>query len=148
MLFGRASGTIHQILVVEDEPLVAFDNEHFLTQAGYEVAGTVESYDSAVAVLEAQPVDLVIADVNLSGDRNGVALAEYAHQRGVAVLFVTGACPIDAQHLAIGCLAKPYTQRDLLLAIQAADAVLRKAKLPRIPRSLSLFRGAMDGDAA
>lgn len=148
MIFGRDSGAIHRILVVEDEPLVAFDNEHFLTQAGYEVAGTVESYDSAVAVLDRQPVDLVIADVRLSGDRDGVALAEYARERGIAVLFVTGACPVDAQHLAIGCLAKPYTQRDLLLAIQAADAILRKAKLPRIPRSFSLFRQALDDDAA
>ena len=34
MLFGRHERTIRRILVVEDEPLVAFDNEHLLKEAG------------------------------------------------------------------------------------------------------------------
>lgn len=148
MIFGRDSGAIHRILVVEDEPLVAFDNEHFLTQAGYEIAGTVDNYDSAVAVIDEGGIDLVIADINLSGDKDGVAVAELASARRIAVLFVTGACPPQSQHLAYGCLAKPYTQRDLLLAIEAVDALLRGAKLPRIPRSLSLFQSGLNGDAA
>jgi DNA-binding response OmpR family regulator len=135
------------VLVVEDEPLVAFDNEHFLTHAGYVVAGTVSTLSDARAVMTSQVVDLVVADVNLSGVRDGIAVAQLAHDRGIAVLFVTGACPPDARHLAFGCLAKPYSQRDLLTAIEAVDATLRDNKLPRLPRSLSWFRGGVN-DAA
>lgn len=148
MLFGRDRRNIHRILIVEDEPLVAFDNEHFLRQAGYTVAGTVDSLAHAEAALGRTPVDLVIADVNLAGERDGIRVAELAHARGIAVLFVTGACPVDARHLAYGCLAKPYSQRDLLGAIHVIDALIRGAQLPQPPRGFSLFRHVRDDDAA
>ncbi|QUT07997.1 response regulator [Sphingobium phenoxybenzoativorans] len=148
MFFGKDRRVVHQILVVEDEPLVAFDNEHFLTHAGYVVVDTVDSLGHAQSVLASQVIDLVIADVNLSGNRDGIAVATEAHRRGIAVLFVTGSCPADARHLAYGCLAKPYSQRDLLSAIEVVDAIMRGAKVPRLPRGLSLFERRMDGNAA
>ena len=40
---GAARTAIHAILVVEDEPLVAFDNEHVLEQAGYAGRATVDA---------------------------------------------------------------------------------------------------------
>jgi DNA-binding response OmpR family regulator len=148
MLFGRDRRNIHRILIVEDEALVAFDNEHFLVHAGYTVVATVDSLVHAEAEIQRTPIDLVVADVTLGGQRDGVRVAELAHARGIAVLFVTGTCPPDARHLAYGCLAKPYTQRDLLGAIQTIDAILRGAKLPATPRGLSLFRDVPDDDAA
>ena len=42
MLFGKRKQVVKRILVVEDEPLTAFDNENFLGDAGYEVVATVE----------------------------------------------------------------------------------------------------------
>ena len=42
MLFERQSHTLRRLLIVEDEPLVAFDNEHVLTDAGYQVVATVD----------------------------------------------------------------------------------------------------------
>ncbi|AUW58666.1 response regulator [Sphingobium sp. SCG-1] len=147
MFFGkepsaRKGPVIRRILVVEDEPLVAFDNEHFLAQAGYAVVGTVDSYEAAVALIEAEEIDLVIADVKLSSERDGVEVAAFGSQRAIPVLFVTGACPIEAQDIAYGCLAKPYSQKDLLSAIKVIDAVIRKVRLPRAPAGMSLFRVA------
>ena len=55
------------------------------------------------------------------------------------MLFVTGRCPGDARALAIGCLSKPYAQRDLIAAIQVVDAVLRGARRPKLPPGLTLF---------
>ena len=66
-------------------------------------------------------------------------MARYAAAQGLPVLFVTGRCPIDAQSLAIGCLAKPYAPRELVAAIQVVDAVLRGARRPKLPPGLSLF---------
>ena len=79
MFFGKdASGNgrkaIRRILVVEDEALVAFDNEHFLTGAGYVVVGTVASHADAVALIAEEAIDLVIADVNLSGQEDASPL--------------------------------------------------------------------------
>lgn len=137
---GRNRKAIRRILVVEDEPLVAFDNEHFLIGAGYAVVGTVDSHAHAVALIAQEQIDLVIADVHLAGQEDGVAVAAFAQEHGIAVLFVTGACPLHARHLAYGCLAKPYSQRDLLMSIQAVDAILRgKKRLGRLPTGLSLF---------
>lgn len=146
MLFGKDKRIVHNVLIVEDEPLVAFDNEHFLGSAGYRVAATVPSLADAEAALAREPIDLVIADVNLDGKRDGIEVAKLAGARNISVLFVTAACPADARHLALGCLAKPYSQRDLLAAIEAVDAVLRGNKPGRTPIGFTLFDGAIDGD--
>lgn len=145
MFFGLVNGetarkAIHSVLVVEDEPLVAFDNEHTLEQAGYRIAATVDEYDHAVTVIDGGGVDLVIADVALHGPRNGVDVARHAHGKGLPVLFVTGNCPVEARTIAMGCLSKPYAPRDLIAAIAILDAVLRGARRrPRMPVGLSLF---------
>lgn len=139
MLFGKHSPKIKRILVVEDEPLVAFDNEHLLQDAGYTVVATVDRVADALAVISAEPLDLVLADVSLSGDGDGIDVARAAKAKGIALLFVTGACPLDAQALAVGCLAKPYSARDLIAAIQAVDATLAGRKVKRMPQGLSLF---------
>ncbi|KQN40466.1 response regulator [Sphingomonas sp. Leaf407] len=143
MLFGRKKRHITRILVVEDEPLVAFDTEYFLTASGFEIAATVDSVADALRVIEGgTEVDLVLADVNLA-DGSGVDVARTAHGRGIPVLLVTGACPEGARVFAAGCLAKPYPQKDLLGAINAIGAVIGGEKLPnRLPSGFNLFDSA------
>ena len=51
MIFGRKKRSIVRLLVVEDEPLVAFDTEHLLTEQDYEIVATVDRVSDAVAVL-------------------------------------------------------------------------------------------------
>jgi DNA-binding response OmpR family regulator len=139
MLFGKKKRRIERVLVVEDEPLVAFDTEHFLTGEGFEIAGTLDSVAAALAAIEADDaIDLVLVDVDLA-DGSGVSVAQAAHARGIQVLFVTGNCPGDARALAAGCLSKPYPQRDLLAAIGAIETVLGGQKPRRLPGSFSLF---------
>ena len=146
MIFGReleqkADVQIRTVLIVEDEPLVAFDNEHALVHAGYDVAATVNSYAHGVQVIDEGGIDLVLADVRLAGDSSGIDLARHAHGKGVPVLFVTGHCPLDAQDVAVGCLAKPYIPRILLAAIKAVEASLAGQRPGRTPRGLTLFGG-------
>jgi len=63
MLFGKRERRISRIMIVEDEPLVAFDNEYMLKDAGYEVVATVASLADAIVVIEAEPLDLVLTDM-------------------------------------------------------------------------------------
>lgn len=134
----RHSG-IRTVLVVEDEPLVAFDNEHALVQGGYRIAATVEDHGHAIHAIDAGGIDLVIADVGLRGALTGIDVAVYAREKGLPVLFVTASCPVDARTLAMGCLAKPYHPRDLIAAIRVVDAILRGVRCPKSPPGLSLF---------
>ena len=57
-----------RILIVEDEPLTAFDNENILSDAGYEIVATVDDLDEALAALEREDVHLVLSDVRLRDD--------------------------------------------------------------------------------
>lgn len=143
MLFGgKKKRLMERLLIVEDEPLVAFDNEHFLRGEGFEIVATVDSVADAMAALaEAEEIDLVLVDVSLS-DGSGIEVAQVAHARGIPVLFVTGNCPGEARALAAGCLAKPYPQRDLLAAITAIEAVSEGKKPRKLPGGLSLFEKA------
>jgi len=141
MLFGgKKKRRIERLLVVEDEPLVAFDTEHFLTTEGFAIVATVDTVAEALEVLaQDEEIDLLVVDVNLS-DGSGVEVARVAQGQGIPVLFVTGNCPVEARALATGCLAKPYPQRDLLAAINAIEAVVEGAKVPkRLPGSFTLF---------
>ena len=141
MLFAKKPRRITRILVVEDEPLVAFDTEHFLSDEGFEIHATVDRVALAIEHLERgrEEIDLVLVDVQLA-DGSGIEVARAAHDRGVSALFVTGNCPNDARDVAAGCLAKPYSQRDLLAAICAIDDVLQGRKVRRLPGAFTLFK--------
>ena len=90
MLFGKRERAIRRILIVEDEPLVAFDNEHLLRECGYDVVATVDTLADAVRVLGEEEIDLVLSDIQLNGDGDGMDVARAAGARRVPVLFVTG----------------------------------------------------------
>lgn len=139
MLFSKRSLRLKRILVVEDEPLVAFDNEHLLGDAGYTVVATVDRVADAIAVIEADGLDLVLSDVTLSGAGDGIDVARAAKAKGIPLLFVTGTRPENAEALAVGWLSKPYGPRDLLGAIEAVEATLDGRKAKRVPASLRLF---------
>lgn len=139
MLFGRKQRLINRLLIVEDEPLVAFDNEHVLIEAGYKVLATVNRYRDAMQVIQGHEVDLVLSDVRLTGVRSGADLARDVTPLGVRLLFVTATCPIDAPQISIGCLAKPYGHGELLGALDAIERTIGGKRPKKLPRGLSLY---------
>ena len=143
MLFGKQKRIVKRILVIEDEPLTAFDNEVMLKDAGYEVVATHDDFEEAVAALNREQVDLILSDVRLRGEKTGIELAKEAKRRGVPLLFVTGYPPDNAHELAIGCLHKPYSERQLRKALDAVDQHLAGEK-PKVPAGLDLY--APSGD--
>lgn len=142
MLFGRRERRISRIMIVEDEPLVAFDNENMLRDADYVVVATVDSYADALAVIESEPLDLILTDIALAGEGSGIDVARAAVERDIPVLFVTGNCTEQAKAFAVGCLAKPYTERALLGTLAAIDEHLQGRTPRRPPEELTLYVGA------
>ncbi len=142
MLFGKRERSIRRIAIVEDEPLVAFENEHLLTEAGYEVVATVANLADATRVIQEEEIDLILTDIKLSGDGDGMDVARAASAKGVPVLFVTGNCPLEAHSLGIGCLAKPFTEKMMKAALDALDSKLQGRKVKKLPAGLSLYEQA------
>ena len=141
-MFGRKPRMLTRLLLVEDEPLVAFDTEHLLSDKGYEIVATVDRVSDAVALIEAdKPIDLVLVDVTLA-DGNGLDVARAAGAKAIPVLFVSGDCPPEAELLAVGWLGKPYPQRSLLAAIEAVEKALGQRAPRRVPAGLKLFERA------
>ena len=138
MLFGKRNQLVKRILIVEDEPLTAFDNENMLGDAGYEVVATVDDLDEALEILEREQIDLILSDVRLRKDQTGIELARAAKAKGVPTLFATGHSYPEASEVAIGCVMKPYTERQLCKAIECVDRHLQGERV-KAPRGLELF---------
>jgi DNA-binding response OmpR family regulator len=138
MLFGKRKQIVKRILIVEDEPLTAFDNENMLGDAGYVVVATVDDLDEALAVLGREEVHLILSDVRLRSDKTGIDLARAARGMGVPTLFATGHSYPGASEVAVGCVMKPYTERLLCKAIECVDRHLQGEKV-KPPRGVQLF---------
>ncbi|MFM6853969.1 MAG: response regulator, partial [Sphingopyxis sp.] len=138
-LFNRQKRRIRRLLIVEDEPIVAFDNEYGLSNAGYDVVATVDRGDLAIAHLDRDRVDLVILDMHLAGAIGGLDVARAAAQRGVAVLFATATDAAMARDVAVAWLAKPYNPAALIAALRAIDAVLCGDNPPAATPGLTMF---------
>jgi CheY-like chemotaxis protein len=143
MLFGKRKQVVKRILIVEDEPLTAFDNENILGDAGYEIVATVDDLEEALAVLDREEVHLILSDVRLRKNKTGVNLAHAARERGVPTLFATGHSYPGAAEVAVGCLSKPYSERQLCKAIECVDRHLQGEKV-KPPRGLELFLAARE----
>ncbi len=138
MLFGKRKRLVKRVLIIEDEPLTAFDNEIILRDCGLEVVATHDDFEEAIAALDREQVDLILSDVRLRGDKTGIDLAHEAKKRGIPLLFITGYPPDNAAELAIGCLLKPYNDRCLRAAMEAIDKHLQ-GKPNKLPRGLELY---------
>lgn len=139
MLFAKKAHRIKRILIVEDEPLIAFDTEHALTESGFVVVATVDTVETAVQVIQKEKLDLLLVDLGLTDGGNGVEVAAAARRQGMHVLFVTGRCPKGAESLGIGCLEKPFTHKDLKAAIEAIETLLSRGSVKKVPPGLTLY---------
>ena len=138
MLFGKRKRVVKRILIVEDEPLTAFDTETMLADFGYEVVATLDDYEDAIEKLEREEVHLMIADVRLHGEDLGLDLARVAHGKGIPTLLATGHSPPGVECHALGCLRKPYTERQLRQAIDSLDRYLQGESV-KPPKGLELY---------
>ncbi|HEY8593084.1 MAG TPA: response regulator [Sphingomicrobium sp.] len=145
MLFGKRKRVVKRILIVEDEPLTAFENENMLGDAGYEVVATVDDLEEALEIIDREQVDLILSDVRLKKDQTGIDLARVAKKKGIPTLFATGHAFPSAAEFAIGCVLKPYSERQLCKAIECVDRHMQGEKV-KPPKGVELFI-ATDGDS-
>ena len=104
-----------QVLVVEDEPLVAMVLEDMLADFGCTLAGSAATLSEALSAIAAgAEVDAAILDVNLGGQKI-FPVADLLAERGVPFVFSTGYGPADLTERYPGhpMLHKPYQPEEL-----------------------------------
>ena len=138
MLFEKRKQIVKRILIVEDEPLTAFDNENLLGDAGYEIVATVDDLDEALDVLDRE-------EVRPDPQRRSPAQAAERHPSRAggqgkrrSDLVRDGPSLPGAADIAVGCLLKPYSERQLCKAIECVDRHLQGEKV-KAPKGLELF---------
>jgi DNA-binding response OmpR family regulator len=110
-----------RVLIVEDEYFIADEIAHELAAAGIDVADVVRGARGAHDALDAEAVDLVLLDINLSGEAS-YALARELRTRGVPFVFVTGydRSALPSEFRTARLLQKPCGGKDLIAAIRDA----------------------------
>ena len=115
-----------RILVVEDEAVVARDLQTRLTRLGYTVVDTTARGDSAIVLAEKHNPDLVLMDIRLQGEMDGIAAADVIHNRyHLPVVYLTAHADevtIDRARVTepFGYILKPFDERDLRTVIEMA----------------------------
>ncbi|MGB0892419.1 MAG: response regulator transcription factor [Flavobacteriaceae bacterium] len=100
------------ILIVEDEVLIANQIEMFLEFNGYNSVGIAVDYTGAIELLEKKSVDLILLDIKINGSKNGIDLAKYINQKlGLPFLFLT------SYNDPVGYINKPINDATLLTNI-------------------------------
>lgn len=114
-----------KVLIVEDEVIVADDLRITLESRGYGVAVASSGEDALQQVAEMGP-DLVLMDIGLRGDLDGIETAEQIHTHfDIPVIFVTAYADDERAQRAkvtepFGYVLKPFDGRELHLTMQMA----------------------------
>ncbi len=115
-----------RLLVVEDEVLVARDIQARLQRMGYEVVGTVARGEDAVSTALAESPDLILMDINLKGEMDGIEAATQINEvSSVPVIYCTAYSNDEVLERAkitspFGYVLKPFDNRELEINIEIA----------------------------
>ena len=117
---------IASILIVEDESMVSEYLRSQLEKSDYDVVDEVKSGENALDVVEEQDVDVILMDIKLEGELNGVETAQKINEdHNSAIIYVTAYSDNELIEQAkltepAGYLIKPIEQDDLLCTIAIA----------------------------
>jgi len=115
-----------RILIVEDEVVIAMEIEALLQQMGYEVAGQAVRGEEAVGLAAQERPDLVLMDIRLKGEMDGIAAAEAIYRLyKIPVIFLTAhSDPVTLERAMktqpYGYILKPFRKNELFTAIEIA----------------------------
>lgn len=143
-----------KILIVEDEKITAEQMKIDLENSGYQVIGSVVSGEEAIKMVEELPVDLVIMDIYLKGEMDGIEAAREIRDRfGIPVIFLTAYSDEDTVQRAkltepsgyiikepFDLIRKPFIEDELLTTI---EITLYRHRMEKRLRDKEVWLGAV-----
>ncbi|MES2288525.1 MAG: response regulator [Pseudomonadota bacterium] len=130
------------ILIVEDEMMIAFDMEATLEDLGHVVVGIAPDLETAMSIADEHSIDLALVDMNLRDGQTGPEIGRrLCSRRKCAVLFVTANPRELGEGIAgaIGVVTKPANPEAVRTAVEYALNVSRGAVIAAPPPALRLF---------
>lgn len=114
-----------KIYIVEDEPLIAATIETALKKQGFNVVGDGYDYTGAIEDIEKLRPDLVLLDIQLEGEKDGVDLAIQLDKKLIPYLYLTSQTdPSTIERVKatkpLGYIVKPFTEAGLSSNIELA----------------------------
>lgn len=112
-----------KILIVEDEMIIAADISLQLSKVGYEVVGIHTKGEDAIITAKSNPPDLILMDIMLAGDIDGIETAELIEN--IPIIFLTSNADDATFQRAIktkpyGFIAKPFQLEQFTRTLQIA----------------------------
>ncbi|MCP1167364.1 response regulator [Limimaricola litoreus] len=101
-----------RVLVVEDEMLVCMDLMDMLSELGCIVVGPAARVEQALGIVEREPIDLAMLDINL-GRETSYPIAERLAALGIPYFFSTGYSLVESAFENKPRLQKPFSERQL-----------------------------------
>lgn len=114
------------ILIVEDEILIAQDVKEILEEVGYKNVYRAKNYKQAIEIFSHYNIDLVLLDINLNDEATGIDLAHFIKQHWqIPIIYITSYSDAATianvkQTMPAAFLLKPYSKALLLAAIEIA----------------------------
>ncbi len=133
------------ILIIEDEAIIAEDISDMLKQLDYDVCGIIHSSTQAIDYLGFHTPDLVLCDIMIKGDKDGIQVAEQIRaKKRIPFIYLTSLSDRPTlerakKTLPYGYIVKPFNERDLLSGIEMA-----LYKFSQELEQLSLTRDKLD----
>lgn len=127
------------VLIVEDEAITALDLSEGLRQCGYDIAGVADNAGAAKALFEEKDVDIVLMDIQLKGEKDGVdTVMELMKTRKRPVIYLTAftdAATVERvkRTYPAAFLTKPYHVDNVRIAIELALHNFAAGKEPDQP---------------
>lgn len=114
-----------KIYIVEDEPLITATAEQALQKHGFTPIGDADCFEDAIVEIPKLLPDLVLLDIQLEGEKDGVDLAKELDKIGIPYLYLTS--QTDPSTIArvketqpLGYIVKPFTEAGLRSNIELA----------------------------
>ncbi len=134
---GMTIDKVLSVLIVEDDPIIAYDISIILNKKGYTIAGLAHNATKAIDVLSKHEIDIAILDIHLGTGQNGIDIAKVIHtQYDMPYIFLTSFSDEFTLNAAreqgpYGYLVKPFQEATLLstLSIAWSNHQMKKDRL-------------------
>lgn len=122
------------LLIVEDNPLIAADIQSFLQSEGFKIVGIAHDGVEALDMLASRKPNIVILDIHLGTGMSGLEIGEVIHDKyNIPFIFLTSfddekTLSEAQQHSPFGYIVKPFQERTLITTIKLALSNYNKVK--------------------